>query len=45
MTYTLSDGSGYLPVDQKIPYLAEENATKQPADYPTNSSIIDEYGN
>jgi hypothetical protein len=40
MTYTLSDGSGYLPVDQKIPYLAEGNATKQPADYPTNSSII-----
>ena len=40
MTYTLSDGSGYLPVDQKIPYLIEGNPSKQPADYPTDSSII-----
>ncbi len=40
MTYTLSDGSGYLPVDQKIPYLSEGNPLKQPADYPTDSSII-----
>ena len=40
MTYTLSDGSGYLPVDQKIAFLAENDSAKQPADYPTNSSII-----
>jgi len=40
MTYTLSDGSGYIPVDQKIAFLAEGNPIKQPADYPTDSSII-----
>ena len=40
MTYTLSDGSGYIPVDQKIPYLIEGNPSKQPADYPKDSSII-----
>ena len=38
-TYTLSTGAGYLPVDQKVVYLIEKDETKQPMDYPTDSSI------
>ncbi|MGB2404454.1 MAG: hypothetical protein ACPIA1_03860 [Flavobacteriaceae bacterium] len=33
-------GAGYLPVDQKIPFLAEGNSDLQPMDYPTDSSVI-----
>lgn len=40
MCYTLSGGAAYIPVDQKIPYLAANNPTAQPADYPTNSNIV-----
>ena len=32
-------GAGYLPVDQKIPFLVEGDASTQPMDYPTDSSI------
>lgn len=39
-TYTLGTGAGYLPVDQKIPYLIEGDATAQPMDYPTDESVI-----
>lgn len=40
MTYTLSDDSGYMPVDQKIAYMAQGDTALQPKDYPTDSSII-----
>lgn len=39
-TYTLGTGAGYLPVDQKIAYLAEGDETAQPKDYPTEESVI-----
>lgn len=39
-TYTLSTGAGYLPVDQKVVYLAEGDATKQPQDYPTDNTVV-----
>ena len=39
-TYTLGTGAAYLPVDQKIAYLAEGDATSQPMDYPTDESVI-----
>ena len=39
-TYTLGTGAAYLPVDQKIAYLAEGDATTQPMDYPTDESVI-----
>jgi hypothetical protein len=39
-TYTLSTGAGYLPVDQKVAYLAEGDATKQPQDYPSDNTIV-----
>lgn len=39
-TYTLGTGAGYLPVDQKIAYLAEGDETDQPKDYPTDATVI-----
>ena len=42
MTYTLSGGAGYIPVDQKIPYLAANDPVAQPADYPTDTSVLGE---
>lgn len=39
-TYTLGTGAGYLPVDQKIAYLAESDETAQPKDYPTDETVI-----
>lgn len=39
-TYTLSTGAGYLPVDQKVAYLAEGDATLQPQDYPEDNTIV-----
>lgn len=37
--YVLSDGAGYLPADQKIPYLFDPD--NQPKDYPTGSTVLD----
>ena len=42
MAYTLSGGAGYIPVDQKIPYLAANDPVAQPADYPTDTSVLGE---
>lgn len=36
--YLLSDGAGYLPADQKIPYLFDPN--NQPKDYPTDETVL-----
>lgn len=40
MTYTLSDDSGYMPVDQKIAFLVQGDESVQPKDYPTDASVI-----
>lgn len=40
MCYTLSGGAGYIPVDQKIPYLAANDPVTQPADYPTDNTVL-----
>lgn len=40
MCYTLSGGAGYIPVDQKIPYLSANDPVTQPADYPTDTTVL-----
>ncbi len=37
--FILSSGAGYLPVDNKIPYLANNDGT-HPADYPSSTTVL-----
>jgi hypothetical protein len=38
-TFTLGDGSGYLPTDIKVPYLLDNTGT-YPTDYPTDQTVL-----